>query len=101
MLDTHAHTHRLPSEQTQEQEVIVGSSRCWKRMEKQTMQLCACVPLHACMHTDTHNGSRQTVVGTITVNTDGRSAKYITLIEHVYMAVCVPVHVCERQRERD
>lgn len=75
---THMRTLRLPSEQTQEQEVIVGSSLCWKRMENQTMQLCACVPLHACMHTDTHNESRQTVVGTITVNTDGSSAKYIT-----------------------
>lgn len=98
MLDTHAHTHRLPSEETQEQEVIVGSCLCWMRMEKQTMQLCACVPLHACMHTDTHNGSRQTVVGTITVNTDGRSAKYITNWTRLHGCVgCV----CVRERETD
>lgn len=37
--------------------------------------LCTCVALH----TDGHNGSRQTVVGTITVNTDGRRGKEIGL----------------------
>lgn len=65
---------------------IVEACLCWKRTEgqicKQTMQLCACVPSHACMpasYTDRRNGSRQTVAGTITVNTDGRRGKWVAL----------------------
>lgn len=40
-----------------------------------TVCMCGITRLHACMHTDTHNGSILTVVGTITVNTDGRRGK--------------------------
>lgn len=77
-IGTHAHTHRLPSSERQEQSYC-GDCLCSKRMEKQihkqTAQQCACVPLHACTRTDRLNGSSQTVVGTITVNTDGRRGK--------------------------
>ena len=90
MLDTHrrphAHTHRLPSGETREQEsdseelsVLEEDGEADLQTNNATVCMRAITRLHACSHTDTHNGCRQSAVGTITVNTDGRRGEEIAL----------------------
>lgn len=52
----HRRTHTLmhfPLLRLRNKKAIVGSWRMEKQTYKQTIQLCACVPLHACMHAST------------------------------------------------
>lgn len=100
---THAHTHRLPSEETQEQDSDSGALSAPEQDGKTNnaiVCMCDITQLHACT-VQTHIASRQTTVGTITVNTDGGECQvYCFLIEHNYLAVFA-VSESERQRATD